>query len=330
MGNTIVKKKQQLYNALKKKLNKDDIDNKCQCSQGYYQWDEVNDFIGSGENSNVYKAVRINTHDNNNNVINDKCNNNTSNDDIVAIKRIPPEVITKDILERVQQEARILMEINELNKNEEKDQFLKFKEGYLDEDGGICLVSEFINGNELLELTEQFPRGVPETIAKYYIKQILEAMKKLHDNDIAHLDIKLENIMVDGERDEIKIIDFGFSSKTSFYDSNTNSLKQKKLNEFRGSPHYVSPELIMHLPYDGKKADIWAIGILTYALLRSKFPFNGKTCNDVFTSILENHAYLPHSFFSYYARDFIESLLTRDPSRRPSIDTLLQHPWFLS
>lgn len=74
--------------------------------------------------------------------------------------------------------------------------------------------------------------------------------------NIVHRDIKLENILIDESSKTIKVIDFGFSICTGV-----------KLKIFCGTPTYMAPEIVSKVDYCGKKADIWALGIVLYVLL---------------------------------------------------------------
>ena len=88
----------------------------------------------------------------------------------------------------------------------------------------------------------------------------------MHENNIIHRDLKLENILIDTSNLNIKLIDFGFAIKIS---------NQKKLTIFCGTPSYMCPEIVKKIEYFGKPADIWALGILLYVMLYGKFPFRG-------------------------------------------------------
>jgi serine/threonine protein kinase len=79
----------------------------------------------------------------------------------------------------------------------------------------------------------------------------------LHQRSVTHRDIKLENIIIDA-KDKIKMIDFGFCCSIS---------NDVKLRVFCGTPSYMCPEIVMKKEYVGPPTDIWATGILFYAML---------------------------------------------------------------
>lgn len=91
------------------------------------------------------------------------------------------------------------------------------------------------------------------------------ALKYCHSKCIAHRDIKLENVLLD-ENKNVKIIDFGFSTCIPIH---------RKVRMFCGTPSYMSPQIVSKVEYAGPPADIWAAGVLLYALLNGCFPFRG-------------------------------------------------------
>ena len=85
----------------------------------------------------------------------------------------------------------------------------------------------------------------------------------MHQRNVTHRDIKLENILLDETRTRVKLIDFGFSACIPY---------EKKVC---GTPSYMAPEIVSKIEYSGPPADIWALGVLLYALLCGRFPFKG-------------------------------------------------------
>lgn len=85
--------------------------------------------------------------------------------------------------------------------------------------------------------------------------------------NIAHRDIKLDNILIDEKTGIIKLTDFGFAQAIP---KNKGFLTQRL-----GSTRYVAPEILMKKPYDCK-VDIWSATVVIYVLLSGRMPFNGK------------------------------------------------------
>ena len=94
----------------------------------------------------------------------------------------------------------------------------------------------------------------------------MSSIEYIHSKQICHRDIKLENILLD-ENNNPKLIDFGFSTCIP---------NDQKYKMFCGTPSYMGPEIVNKKEYTGPPADIWALGVLLYALICGTFPFKGK------------------------------------------------------
>ena len=117
-----------------------------------------------------------------------------------------------------------------------------------------------------------------EDIAAKIVKQIISAIKHLHDHGICHRDLKLENIMLENRniRDPmVKVIDFGLAQ---YFHSDTDMMCTKT-----GTPYYMAPEVIEG-KYD-ESCDMWSIGVITYCLLAGYPPFNADTDMKLFRKI---------------------------------------------
>jgi serine/threonine protein kinase len=142
----------------------------------------------------------------------------------------------------------------------------------LDTSKQIYIVMEFAGGGSLHQyLKKRTARRLEETQAKKLFYQVCQAIKYCHDRHIVHRDVKLENILLD-EQGTVKIIDFGFSTIIP---------PGKKLKIFCGTPSYMAPEIVARKEYSGMCADIWAMGVLLYALLCGCFPFKGQNDRDL-------------------------------------------------
>lgn len=98
--------------------------------------------------------------------------------------------------------------------------------------------------------------------------QILNTVDYLHQNKVAHCDLKFENILYDEATATLKLIDFGFSVD----DADT------QLPTFLcGTPSYMAPEEVLKKPGDLFKADVWSLGVILFKLATGLFPFRGKS-----------------------------------------------------
>ena len=104
-----------------------------------------------------------------------------------------------------------------------------------------------------------------------YAKQLLSALSYCHSRNLAHRDIKPDNIFLD-QYDQIKLADFGLAKK---FDDDTKS------NEKCGSLMYFAPEMFMYHSIDPFKADIWALGITFFYMTTGRFPYDTNSCEEL-------------------------------------------------
>ena len=189
-------------------------------------------------------------------------------------------------------------------------------------DKQILILQELVNGISLREYYNNEIRnqkGISEHKSKIFKKifrQIFDAMNYLHKRNIAHRDIKLENILIN-KNYEVKIIDFGFGMY------NPDNLPQKF---FCGTPNYMPPEIACKRPYNGQKADLWSLGVLIYKLYCADFPFKGKNEKDLYKSI-QRGKFRMASYTPDYVKKIIVSMIELNPKKRMSCENVLKSDW---
>ncbi|GJQ71469.1 hypothetical protein Trydic_g11192 [Trypoxylus dichotomus] len=161
-----------------------------------------------------------------------------------------------------------------------------------------------------------------EIEARRAMRQILEGLCFLHERNIAHLDLKPQNIllMVEDSCDDIKLCDFGISR---ILEPGT------EVRTLSGTPDYVAPEVVSYEPIS-LATDIWSVGVLAYVLLSGYTPFGADTKEQTSLNISKGIVtFEPEDFVdvSSVALDFIKSILVLNPKKRPTVQELLQHPW---
>ncbi|GAA0173336.1 non-receptor serine/threonine protein kinase [Lithospermum erythrorhizon] len=130
----------------------------------------------------------------------------------------------------------------------------------------LVIVMEYAAGGELFDRIKAAGR-FSEDEARYFFQQIICGVAFCHSMQICHRDLKLENILLDGNPAGgplIKICDFGYS-KSSVLHSVPNSTV--------GTPGYMAPEVLSRRSYDGKIADVWSCGVSLYIMLVGAYPF---------------------------------------------------------
>lgn len=149
------------------------------------------------------------------------------------------------------------------------------------------------------------------------VHQLLEGIRYLHSMRIIHRDIKLQNLLYDAQYN-IKLCDFGLSAQITEED--------EKRMTVCGTAGFLSPEVISS-EYKGHsyEVDIWAVGVCTFLMLTGKQPFQAPDKKSTFRKISKvDYTWPDTPKVSDKARRFVDSILQRDPSQRPSISDLFQ------
>ena len=184
----------------------------------------------------------------------------------------------------------------------------------------IYIIMEFVKGRSLLSYIKSQPgKKLSERESAWILHQVLEGIKYCHEYDIAHRDIKMENIILD-ESLNAKIIDFGFSGL---------GVKDKKLKAFCGTPSYMPPEIITKKEYYGPAVDMWSIGILLYVMLCGYFPFRGGNEKELFREITIGICSVPLCV-SEAGKRLIVRLLRYDPDRRLTAEEAIKDPFIIN
>lgn len=260
----------------------------------------MGNLLGSGGFGSVYSGHRI------------------SDGQKVAIKQISRD--------RIQQWSKMPGEVNPVPNEIALLQSLGGGSGSLPGHRGIIRMLDWfeIPGQEYLIVFEKpqhcqdlfdfiTERGaLDESLARRFLKQVIEAVQFCHSKGIVHRDIKDENILVDTRTGDIKVIDFGSGA----------TLKDSMYTDFEGTRVYSPPEWILYHKYHALPLTVWSLGVLLYDMVCGDIPFEQDTdivkAKPSFNKRISNDC-----------RSLICSCLSYNPGDRPSLEQILQHPWMM-
>ena len=97
-----------------------------------------------------------------------------------------------------------------------------------------------------------------------------------------------------------------------------------------GSPNYVAPEVLDGDGYDGRRADIWTLGVILYVLATGRLPFEHPNISELFSLIQKASYYRPFpTSVSASFKDLVSKLLIANPRERLSLSEIQEHEWYL-
>jgi len=207
-------------------------------------------------------------------------------------------------------------------------------------DKELFLVLEYVEGGELFDFLVNRGR-LPPNEALIYFRQIVYGLNYAHTFSIIHRDLKPENILIASlSPPQIKIADWGMAAFAP---------PTLQLETSCGSPHYASPEIVNGEKYQGNATDIWSCGVILYALLTGRLPFDDKNVRTLLSKVKSGKYEMP-SWIDPLARDLLSKMLIVDvkeritvshirpglknykclPCNSLKIPAILSHPWLLS
>mmetsp|Transcript_18431 Transcript_18431/g.33032 ORF Transcript_18431/g.33032 Transcript_18431/m.33032 type:complete len:424 (+) Transcript_18431:71-1342(+) len=224
------------------------------------------------------------------------------------------KIINKDRIARSTDKKRILKEIKILQRLDHPNIIKLFE--VVDSKRNIFLVMDYIPNGELFNFIVDHGR-LEEWQGSRLFRQLIDAVDYMHSQNVVHRDLKPENLLLD-EKVCLRICDFGLG--------NVND-KGFMFKTACGSPCYVAPEMIAGGFYHGAPVDIWACGVILYAMICGYLPFEdtGKI-SELYDLICEANFEVPE-FISSDARDLIQNILVVDVEKRYTAQQIRKHRW---
>jgi len=194
------------------------------------------------------------------------------------------------------------------------------------------LVMDLCNGGNLASKGARNRLRTERAVASV-VYQLFLAVKYIHEKNIIHRDIKLENVMLvsdDVRSLHVQLIDFGLSSLQSSTSSwGPWNRRKRLLDTICGTTFYMAPEVLKG--HYGEECDIWSLGVLTYLLVSGKPPFSGdneRAISRKIKSVAVEFSDPIWKRMTPHAQNLVENLLVKEPEKRWKADQALQSPWF--
>ncbi|KAJ9599608.1 hypothetical protein L9F63_009925, partial [Diploptera punctata] len=198
----------------------------------------------------------------------------------------------------------------------------------------LYLVMEFHPGGDLLSLLDRFSGILEEDMARFYLAELVLAIRSLHNMGYVHRDIKPDNILID-MCGHLKLADFGSAAKLTPCGFVMSQMPV-------GTPEYIAPEVLQSMEaHLGNKKDIgcygvecdyWSLGIVAYEMVLGFTPFSGDQLTMTYNNIMNHQTSLNFSedcTASQLYRDLVSGLL-KEASTRLRHEQLIKHPFFAS
>jgi serine/threonine protein kinase len=212
----------------------------------------------------------------------------------------------------------------------------------------ITMAIEYCEGGDLYSFVLDHRQQMSPELIRYIFANIVSAVSFIHDLNICHRDIKLENILlkylpnelihnnIELSQKKLPILvlsDFGLSKKID----PLNPLLSTRC----GSEDYVSPELLLGMSYDGKQNDCWSTGVVLYTILEGRLPFDPlptERNKPLRRQSKPSHRIAMISWNWYFMKDevlgeifkqpkeIVKMLLTKR-NKRATMNDIKNHPW---
>ena len=236
-----------------------------------------------------------------------KCGQHIFTGEPVAVKIVPKDRLRNpEDLQWLRQEVAVMKRLDHPG-------IVKLID-FLEDDSAFYMILEYCGGGELFDFIIKRTR-VQEPLARRLFKQICLTIEYIHSQGIVHRDLKPENLLL-SQANVVKLIDFGLCS-TEISVPLTNRC---------GSPCYIAPETLVQSSYYGAPADVWALGVILYALVDGSLPWNYQDSNKMFEQITKGEFPMPQ-MISPACQDLLGSILDPNPVTRITIQGILTHPW---
>jgi len=217
------------------------------------------------------------------------------------------------------QELAILQKLDHPN-------IIRFKEAGVDE-RDFYIITHYNSGGELFDRIVGDDYEMTESTVAKIVKDMLQALRHLHEKNIVHRDLKPENWLFDSPSPDANIILIDFGTALEVED-------EAQYTDLVGTPFYLAPESATNAPFRTgqmlKASDIWAIGVIAYICLTGTPPFYGNSNRDICRAIVKQKLRFPPNVeISNGLKDFCYRALQKRWNKRMLMDEAIMHPWVI-
>jgi len=213
-----------------------------------------------------------------------------------------------------------LKEVNILNTLKHPN-IVGFIENFFSSKGELCIVMEYCDSGDLdgyINELKKSKKQMSQDQCLDYFAQICMALQYLHENHILHRDLKPQNVFLSNQRRMVKLGDFGITKTLE----NSVAMAVTRI----GTPYYFSPELCRSKPYNNK-SDVWALGVVTYQMMKLRLPFEARDMNELVHMVLNTKPAPPPSYFAKEFKQLVAGMLAKSPNHRPSVKQIMALPF---
>ena len=253
-------------------------------------------------------------------------------DKLIAIKKIKKEPIKEEI--------KVNLCVDEITEEDFKEEIIKFHRelsnmkkcycensveiyGYFDTEEAFVIAMELCDNTLFKELAKT-KNGFNSKEIKEILLQLNNVFRKMNENNIAHRDIKLNNILIkylNKEKTKFKVLlsDYGVSNQLSSM--------TKKYKTHAGTQIIMAPEILSGKEYNNK-CDLWSLGVNIFQLYTKKPPYSGAYDNVILNNIDKLGQSVLNVIEDEKLKDLLSKLLVIEPEKRISWEEYFKHDFF--
>lgn len=236
---------------------------------------------------------------------------------ILAVKIIDRAKAPKDFLERfLPRELKLLVRIDH--------EYIVTTHEIIQTSEHVFIVMDYAEKGDLLDYVRKHG-ALPDQEAKNMFQAMAQAVKYLHDLNIAHRDLKCENILLMKDM-RVKLSDFGFARSIP----PPEGFKFPTSRTFCGSAAYASPDLLQGIPYNPKCNDVWSLGCILYIMVCASMPFDDSNVRKLVKQQLQDKIHFPSKVsdkVNPLCKNLIRQILDPDSTKRLNIAQVLDSDW---